>query len=99
MLYKGSASGPINSFPGLEPKPDSVFTKSVAAAYPGVSSPRLYTVHAGLECGALLSRLETVTDCVSIGPTILGAHSPGERLDIQSAKRFILWVEKIVLST
>ena len=91
----GKATDRLNAFPGWSPNPQSTFTRLVAAACPG-GAPKLYSVHAGLECGALLARLPTVTDCASIGPTILGAHSPAERLSIESSRNFVRWVESII---
>jgi len=44
-------------------------------------------VHAGLEAGEIAAHLPGLS-AVSIGPTIEGAHSPQERLDIESVGRF-----------
>jgi dipeptidase D len=49
--------------------------------------PHVTAVHAGLEAGEIAAHLPGLV-AVSIGPTIEGAHSPGERLDIASAGRF-----------
>ena len=43
-------------------------------------------VHAGLECGVFIGKRKTL-DCVSIGPTILGVHTPEERVEIDSVNR------------
>jgi dipeptidase D len=44
-------------------------------------------VHAGLECG-LIGEKYPGMDMVSFGPTIQGAHSPDERLDIPATAQF-----------
>lgn len=44
-------------------------------------------IHAGLECGLLLDKYPQVM-AISIGPTIKGAHSPDERVDIPSVTEF-----------
>lgn len=44
-------------------------------------------IHAGLECGILRDRIGEI-DAVSFGPTIMGAHSPQERLEIKTVKPF-----------
>lgn len=49
--------------------------------------PKVTAIHAGLECGILGERLPGC-DMVSYGPTILGAHSPDERLDISTVQPF-----------
>ncbi|KAF4648902.1 hypothetical protein FOL47_002675, partial [Perkinsus chesapeaki] len=42
----------------------------VRSTCPTVADPRIYTIHAGLECGTLMSRLTSVKECASIGPTV-----------------------------
>ncbi len=44
---------------------------------------KVQVIHAGLECGLLAARYPGL-DIVSFGPTIRGAHAPGERVDIAS---------------
>jgi dipeptidase D len=44
-------------------------------------------IHAGLECG-LIGAIYPGMDMVSFGPTIKGAHSPDERLEIKSVVKF-----------
>mgnify|MGYP001328491726 CR=1 FL=1 len=41
-------------------------------------------IHAGLECGIIQSNVEHKLDIVSFGPTITGAHSPDEAVEIKS---------------
>ncbi|MTJ80123.1 MAG: aminoacyl-histidine dipeptidase [Telmatospirillum sp.] len=43
--------------------------------------PSVKIIHAGLECGVIGSKYPGL-DMVSLGPTIRGAHAPGERVDI-----------------
>jgi dipeptidase D len=49
--------------------------------------PQVLAIHAGLECG-LIGAIYPGMDMVSFGPTIKGAHSPDERLDIPSTVKF-----------
>lgn len=65
--------------------------KGAAAAVPIVA------LHAGLECGVLRERLVEArrargedgdVEIVSFGPTILGAHSPEERVDVGTTQKF-----------
>ena len=44
-------------------------------------------IHAGLECGVIGERAPGM-DMVSFGPTITGAHSPDERVEISSVEKF-----------
>ena len=41
----------------------------------------------GLECGLIGDKYPKM-DMISYGPTIRGAHSPDERLDIQTVDKF-----------
>ena len=43
-------------------------------------------IHAGLECGIIGAKYPEL-DIVSFGPTIRGAHAPGESVDILSVDR------------
>jgi len=43
-------------------------------------------IHAGLECGILGQRLGKM-DMISLGPRIKGAHSPDERVYVDSVGR------------
>lgn len=52
-------------------------------------------VHAGLECGIFLGKRKDL-DCVSIGPTIIGAHTPEERVEIASVNRTYEYLLKIL---
>ena len=49
--------------------------------------PELKALHAGLECGVLGEKFPGL-DMISFGPVIEGAHSPSERVQIDSVGRF-----------
>ncbi len=48
---------------------------------------KIKAIHAGLECGILREHIGKI-DAVSIGPTIMGAHSPDERVQISTVASF-----------
>jgi len=50
------------------------------------SEATVQVIHAGLECGAF-SGLWPDMDMISFGPTIHGAHAPGERVEVASVER------------
>jgi dipeptidase D len=50
-------------------------------------APEVKAIHAGLECGLFLQKYPDL-DMISFGPTIKGAHTPEERLHIESVKKF-----------
>lgn len=43
-------------------------------------------IHAGLECGYLLQKCESLVDAISIGPNMHDIHSPNEHLEIKSVE-------------
>ena len=47
---------------------------------------RTQVIHAGLECGIIAAKYPGM-DIVSFGPTIRGAHAPGESVEIESVTR------------
>jgi dipeptidase D len=51
------------------------------------SDPELRAIHAGLECGVLGVKFSGM-DMISFGPEILGAHSPDERVKVETVGRF-----------
>ena len=57
--------------------------------------PKIYAIHAGLECGILSSKLEGL-DCVSTGPNVSGIHSPRERASISSAERVYKYIIELL---
>ncbi len=60
------------------------------------SDPKVGPIHAGLECGIIVSRLGKGCDALSIGPTIENIHTPGERLDLDSCARFWKLLTKMI---
>ncbi len=76
-------------YPGWKPNPDSVLLSLCVDSYRKLFNqmPQVLAIHAGLECG-LIGAIYPGMDMVSFGPTIKGAHSPDERLEIKSAVKF-----------
>ncbi|MDR0565200.1 MAG: beta-Ala-His dipeptidase [Azoarcus sp.] len=74
--------------PVWEPKPDSTLLALARDVYRQTfnSEAKIQLIHAGLECG-VFSRLWPDMDMISFGPTIRGAHSPNERVEVASVER------------
>ena len=49
--------------------------------------PIVRAIHAGLECGLFLEKYPYL-DMISFGPTIKGAHTPDEKMEIKTVKMF-----------
>jgi dipeptidase D len=78
-----------DGYPGWAPNPQSEIREITEEAYFNLflSKPQVKAIHAGLECG-LIGDKYPLMDMISFGPTIKGAHSPDERLDIESVTKF-----------
>ncbi len=78
-----------SGYPGWKPNPDSEILRITVDSYRRLfhQEPQVLAIHAGLECG-LVGAIYPGMDMVSFGPTIKGAHSPDERLNIPSAIKF-----------
>ncbi len=76
-------------YPGWVPNQNSEILSITSAAYKDLFhvEPQVKAIHAGLECGLFLEKYPD-WDMISIGPTIRGAHSPDEKLDIESTYKF-----------
>jgi dipeptidase D len=78
-----------DGYPGWTPNPDSEVLKITVKSYEKIFGvkPVVRSIHAGLECGLFLEKYPDL-DMVSFGPTIRGAHSPDERLNIETTQKF-----------
>jgi dipeptidase D len=78
-----------DGYPGWAPNTNSEILKTVVSSYKKLfgAEPIVRSIHAGLECGIILKKYPNL-DMVSFGPTIRGAHSPDERLDIKTTGKF-----------
>ncbi len=78
-----------DGYPGWQPNTDSEILHLTQQEYVKLfgKEPKVRAIHAGLECGLFLEKYPWL-DMISFGPTILGAHSPDERVDIHSVKKY-----------
>jgi dipeptidase D len=79
----------VVGYPGWQPDLDSPLLAQGRALHEqlfGVA-PAVKAIHAGLECGILKGKKPDL-DILSFGPTIRGAHSPTERLQIDTVTPF-----------
>ncbi len=76
-------------YPGWEPNTDSEILRITRDSYEELfgKKPIVRAIHAGLECGLFLEKYPGL-DMISFGPTIKGAHSPDERLEIETVQKF-----------
>ena len=93
----GVSAQETDAYPGWQPKMDSPLlakARSVSERVFG-KPPEVTAIHAGLECGLIGERIPGM-DMISFGPEIRGAHSPDERVSIESTARFWRMVEALL---
>jgi len=80
---------PVEGYPGWQPDLDSPLLARGCALHEQLfgKAPAVKAIHAGLECGILKGKKPEL-DILSFGPTIRGAHSPTERLRIDTVEPF-----------
>ena len=80
---------PVAGYPGWQPVFDSPLLERGKILHRELFGfePAVKAIHAGLECGILKSKKPDM-DILSFGPTIRGAHSPTERLEIDTVTPF-----------
>ncbi len=85
----GASIRHTDGYPGWEPNMKSPILKTARSAYRSLygKSINVKAIHAGLECGIIGERIPGM-DMLSFGPTIEGAHSPEERIYIDSVEKF-----------
>ncbi|MEF8846188.1 MAG: M20/M25/M40 family metallo-hydrolase, partial [Bacteroidales bacterium] len=76
-------------YPGWKPNPDSPILKTMQEVYNKKFGkvPEVKAIHAGLETG-IISQAYPHLDMISFGPTISYPHSPGEKVNIETVKKF-----------
>ena len=77
------------AYPGWQPAPQSAIVTLMSGLYRELfdGEATVAACHAGLECG-IIGRNYPGMDMISFGPTIRGAHSPDERVQISSVQKF-----------
>jgi dipeptidase D len=80
----GAKVGFGGDYPGWQPNAASELLHTMERIYLEKydKRPKVVVIHAGLECGIIQSNVEQKLDIVSFGPTIVGAHSPDEAVQI-----------------
>ncbi len=89
MELAGANCSLDGAYPGWKPNMDSPILKTMQEIYHKMygKTPEIKAIHAGLECG-LLGGAYPNWDMISFGPTIRNPHSPDERVEIASVKKF-----------
>ena len=87
------------AYPAWEYREDSHLRSVMVDIYEKIygKSPKVLTVHAGLECGILAEKIPDL-DCISIGPDNYDIHTTEERLSIPSFVRVWEYLKEVLKS-
>lgn len=85
------------SYPGWKPNPHAAIISLMERIYKEKfgGTPKVVACQAGLECGIIGANYPGI-EMVSFGPTIVGAHSPEEKVSIQSVQKFWSYLLEIL---
>jgi len=88
---------PVVGYPGWQPDLGSPLLAQGRALYEQLfgAPPAVKAIHAGLECGILKGKKPEL-DILSFGPTIRGAHSPTESLQIDTVAPFWRFLRELL---
>jgi dipeptidase D len=89
---------PAAGYPGWQPDLNSPLLAQASALHEQLfgCAPAIKAIHAGLECGILKGKKPDL-DIWSFGPTIRGAHSPTERLQIDTVEPFWRFLKALLI--
>jgi dipeptidase D len=78
-----------DGYPGWKPNITSEILAITRDSYNRLfgKDPEVRAIHAGLECGLIYEKNKNI-DMISFGPTIRGAHTPEEMINIKTVKMF-----------
>ena len=84
-------------YPGWKPDMASPILRIAVDTYRELygREPKVEAIHAGLECGIIGEKVPGM-DMVSLGPTIKGAHSPDERVEIAAVAKYWEYLRAIL---
>jgi dipeptidase D len=86
-----------DGYPGWKPEMKSEILNISKKVYIDLfkTEPEIKAIHAGLECGLLGDKVAGL-DMISFGPTITGAHSPDEMVEIETVDKFYILLKEIL---
>jgi dipeptidase D len=89
LMLAGAKVEHSDGYPGWRPNMSSEILKITGDSYRKLfgHDPQIRAIHAGLECGLIFEKVKGI-DMISFGPTIRGAHTPEEKIEIRTAQMF-----------
>ncbi|MBE0675840.1 MAG: aminoacyl-histidine dipeptidase [Bacteroidales bacterium] len=89
LMTGGAKVTHSEGYPGWKPDINSEILNITRNSYRKLfgKDAEVRAIHAGLECGLFYGKFPGI-DMISFGPTIKGAHTPEERIDIDTTSMF-----------
>jgi len=89
LKLAGATVSHSDGYPGWKPSMKSEILKITRKSYINLfgKEPLIRAIHAGLECGLIYQNFKGI-DMISFGPTIRGAHTPEEKIEIETVGMF-----------
>ncbi|HNW70999.1 MAG TPA: aminoacyl-histidine dipeptidase [Bacteroidales bacterium] len=86
--HRGVKISHADGYPGWKPDLNSKMLAVSKKSYKKLfgSDPLVKAIHAGLECG-LIGEKYPGMDMISFGPTLMGVHAPGEKIEIHTVQK------------
>jgi dipeptidase D len=99
MTEAGARVVHSDGYPGWKPDISSEILGITCRSYINLfgKKPVVRAIHAGLECGMFYEKFEGI-DMISLGPTIRGAHTPEEKIEIQTVEMFWNLLTDVILN-
>lgn len=93
----GGRSDNSGNYPGWKFEKDSPIRELFLEVYKELfnEEARVEAIHAGLECGILQERIGKM-DMIALGPNMVGAHTPEEKVSISSVERVYRLLEVVL---
>jgi dipeptidase D len=89
LILAGAQVVHSDGYPGWKPDLTSEVLRITRTSYESLfgNEPAVKAIHAGLECGLIYEKMKGI-DMISFGPTIKGAHTPEEMIEIKTVQMF-----------
>ncbi len=89
LVLAGAEVTHSDGYPGWKPSLKSEILKITRESYIRLfgKEPLVRAIHAGLECGLFYEKFRGL-DMISFGPSIRGAHTPEEKIEIKTVQMF-----------
>ena len=96
--YLGGELRGFSAYPSWVYKPHSNLRDTANKVYSEIFGEKIKTlaVHAGLECGCFVDKIQEDMDAISIGPNTWDLHSPSERLSVSSTEKVYKFLTHIL---